>query len=131
LPLFPISVGVDLTQQTIPHIPWEKLVVKPLESFWTLESLGRYAKTLAKQILSIYYTGNTTIPGNLGINLWDKFNDDYWITGISHNFDIASKRLTTDLSLAVLRPTGTINENSVTGEITITPPTEPIEPYDP
>lgn len=130
LPLFPIAVGVDLTQQTIPHIPWEKLIVKPLESFWTTTALQKYAKTLAKQSLSIYYTGTTTIPGNLGINLWDKFNNQYWITGISHSFDVASKRLTTDLSLAVLRPTGTISEDS-NGNIIITAPTSPIEPYDP
>jgi len=131
LPLFPIAVGVDLTTQTIPHIPWEKLVVKPLESFWTREALTRYAKTLAKQITSIYYTGSTSIPGNLGINLWDKLNDRYWITGISHNFDAVSKKLTTDLTLSVLRPTGTIVENPITGDIKILPPTSPIEPYEP
>ena len=105
-------------------------MVKPLESFWTLTALQKYARVLAKQSLSIYYTGTTTIPGNLGINLWDKFNDQYWITGISHNFDVASKRLTTDLSVAVLRPTGTISED-LNGNIIITPPVNPIEPYVP
>jgi hypothetical protein len=131
LPLFPIAVGVDLTDQSIPHIPWEKLVVKPLQSFWTQASLSKYAKILAKQSLSVYYTGSTSIPGNLGVRLWDKFNTDYWITGISHNFDITSKKFTTDLTLAVLRPAGTITENSSTGDITITPPEDPVEPYDP
>ena len=111
-------------------IPWEKLIIKPLESYWTKQSLQKYAKTIAKQSLSIYYTGTTPIPGNLYIRLFDKLNDYYWITGISHNFDIVSKRLTTELNVAVLRPTGTIVENT-NGDITIIPPTEPIEPYVP
>jgi len=131
IPLFPIAVGADLTQQTIPHIPWEKLIIYPLaSSFWTKEALAKYAKVLARQALQIFYTGTTSIPGNLGIRLWDKFNDLYWIQGITHTFDATTKSFTTDLQLATLKAPGTITYDSNDNPIII-PPTSGIEPYVP
>jgi hypothetical protein len=129
-PIAPLAVGADLTNKTNPHIPWEKILIKPLESFWTEKALQAYAQILAKQALSIYYTGSTSIPGNLGIHLWDKLNDRYWITGITHNFDVQSKSFTTDLTVSILRPTGDLTFDA-DGIPSVTNPDTQIEPYVP
>lgn len=120
LPMQPLIAGARL-KNTNPNISWSKLVVTPMTSFFTEKELNKQTYIQAKRAQSILWNGNTTIPGNLGIRLFDTFSNnlsvsggtkalsddsemrgEFLVAGITHNVDIVSKNFTTQLNICMI-----------------------------
>lgn len=119
VPTRPLVVGSRLNN-TNPKIAWDKLASIPLNGFWTSQMLNEQARNYGQMSQSIYWSGSTTIPLNLGIKLYDTFSNtdrdwrpvtgdsevsirgDFLINGINHEVDMASKTGTTTLQLMMI-----------------------------
>jgi hypothetical protein len=120
MPTAPLIAGARL-KNTNPTIPWSKLLVVPLLSYWTKSGLNAEAYRYAKRAQSVFWNGSTEIPGNLAVKLFDTFTNntrisqgsfklgddnttggEFLVVGISHTVDMVSKSFMTQLQLSML-----------------------------
>ena len=91
-----------LQQQTTPKFEWSKMMFYAIPGIIQANQLKLAAAQFLKGVTRPRAAGSVTIPGNAEIELLDRFNGAWVVTGITHNVDTQAKTFQTQLNLEFL-----------------------------